>query len=47
MEKWDCGPSKKKFLRRWAGVSVKAKYPAPFRGGVPGEEFFIRLKKNA
>jgi hypothetical protein len=29
----------KEFWRRSAEISMKTKYPTPFRGGVPGDDF--------
>jgi hypothetical protein len=45
MEKWGFGLSKK--VLETIDLYVKEnKIPTPFRGGVPGDDFFIRFKRT-
>jgi hypothetical protein len=46
MEKWGFGLSKKEVLET-IGRYVNEKILTAFRGGVPGDAFFLPLQKNA
>jgi len=45
MEKWGFGLSKKEVLETIGRYVSENKMPTPFRGGVPGDDFFIRFKR--
>jgi len=44
MEKWGVCLSKKEVLEMIGWYVNENKIPTPFRGGVPGDDFFIRFK---
>jgi len=46
MEKWGFDLSKKEVLETIGRYVNENKIPTPFRGGVPGDDFFNSLKKN-
>ena len=46
MEKWGVDLSKKEVLETIGWNVDENKIPTPFRGGVPGDDFFIRLKRT-
>ena len=46
MEKWSFGLSKKEVLETIGRYVNENKIHAPFRGGVPGDDFFIRFKRT-
>jgi hypothetical protein len=46
MEKWGFGLSKKEVLETIGRYVNENKIPTPFRGAVPGDDFFS-LQKNA
>jgi len=46
MEKWGFGLSKQEALETIGRYVNENKIPTPFRGGVPGDDFFIRFKRT-
>jgi len=46
MEKWGFGLSKKEILETAGRYVNENKIPTPLRGGVPGDDFFIRFRRT-
>jgi hypothetical protein len=46
MEKWSFGLSKKEVLQTIVRYVNENKINATFRGGVPGEDFFMRFERR-